>query len=890
MQERPDPAGARPLWEREKELDAARTAIDALCAPSPTAASRAGGLLVLTGEPGIGKTALLAEVRRAAEDSGCDVWSARGGETLTPVPFHIVRQLLQPGLLALDADSRDRSWFEIAGPALGLTGPSGPHADPRGVYDGLIETVEYLRERHFPLVLVVDDAHWADPESLRWLVDLAERRHELGILLIVAHRPVDPPQPAASHLRQLGELAAPQKLAALSPGAAAELTRATLGAHADDPFCRQVWAVTGGNPYDTVELLTKVGDRELDPVEESADALRGLHKATRGAGLLSRLDGLHPDTVTFARAAAILGTGVSLPVVARIADVDAETAATRVAELRTARILAAPDAVAGAAPDRLEFVHPLVASAVYDAISPATRTVLHGVAAAAVEAEGGSAAVMARHLLEVHPEEDPVLVEHLRSAAREHLAVGAPEAAVRCLERALEEPPTPERRAYVLYELGCAALLTAPTRTIGHLREALAEPGFEGDDRVGAVCRLAQALVHNDELTEAVRVIDEEARRLSPGPNQLRLRALRFMWEGIHADHEDTTGRSRSLAELADPLKGADNSERALLIIRAFDAMTRGENAEFVVELCDRALVNGTLPEGLGWTDTEWGFELLMMLGSSYLFTDRLDRALSLFNDAQREYEEKGWNGGHLALAKAFVGFVQRRRGKLVAAEGLLRDALRLADRVGSGLPMHWDAACMLIDTLIARGHLDEAVEVMERYGIAPPYPSTVIMPDADSVRGRLLIERGRVKEGVEALEAAERAASLSGRHHTVLAPWAADLARALVREDPERAARLAGLARTRAERLGTDTAIGEALRCAAALETGQRAVSLYAQAATYLEASPCAYEHAAARIDYGIAARSTTELERGIALARTCGADGLVARGEEVLAAWRRH
>ena len=117
-----------------------------------------------------------------------------------------------------------------------------------------------------------------------------------------------------------------------------------------------------------------------------------------------------------------------------------------------------------------------------------------------------------------------------------------------------------------------------------------------------------------------------------------------------------------------------------------------------------------------------------------------------------------------------------------------------------------------------------------------------------------------------------------------MLVPWALDLARALATEDPSRAARLAVDARRHAERFGTDTAIGEALRCSAGLETGQRAVRLAAQAVAYLEASPCQYEHAAARVEYGIAARSVAEINRGLALARSCGADGLVATAREVL------
>ncbi|MCZ9341742.1 hypothetical protein NGM37_28680, partial [Streptomyces sp. TRM76130] len=68
---------------------------------------------------------------------------------------------------------------------------------------------------------------------------------------------------------------------------------------------------------------------------------------------------------------------------------------------------------------------------------------------------GLGAAAASRHLLEVYPDDDEELVGQLREAAREHLAVGAPDAARRCLERALEEPPPPAIHARVLYELGC---------------------------------------------------------------------------------------------------------------------------------------------------------------------------------------------------------------------------------------------------------------------------------------------------------------------------------------------------------------------------------------------------------------------------------------------------
>jgi tetratricopeptide (TPR) repeat protein len=886
MTEEQPPGGVpAPLWEREEEIAAVTEALDLLCADRSTA----GNLLVIRGEAGFGKTALLAETRRIAERRGCTVWSTRGVETLRSVPFHVVRQLLQPALVSLlpeEAREYLGDWYEIAGPALGITDPGDRQADPQGVCDGLVAAVRRLAKRDWPLVLLIDDAHWADQETLAWLAAFVERLDDLCVLVLVARRPGEVSGDGARHLDAVAAAAGRpvRTISALTPDATAGLTRATLGEHADAPFCREVWAVTGGNPYETVELLAKVQDSELEPVEARAGELRALNRSARGGGLVTRLEGLGVDATRFAWAAAILGTGISVDLVAQLASMAVDDAERCAELLRTARILTAPDPAGSRhRTGDLEFVHPLIATAVYNSIPPAMCTAMHGIAAQIVLDDGRGIAEASRHLLKVHPDDDEELVEQLRDAAKEHLAVGAPDAARRCLERALREPPLPDVHARVLYELGCATLLTNPAVTIGHLRSALGMPGLSGPERVDAVFRLSQALLHNDQLEEAVRTVEAEAARHEEGPARLRLQAVQFMWEGI-AGEAVSARRSERLADLAATCTGRDNSERALLMLRGFDLLIQGESAEEVVELCDRALVNGRLAPGLGWTDTEWGIELLLMLANSYVYTDRLDRAESLYNEALRAYESSGWSGGHLALAHAYVGLGHRRRGRLRDAETSLRESLRIAERVGRRLPLYWTATCNLIDTLLARGHVQQAWETAEQYGFAPPYPSTIVMPDPRSVRGRLLLAVGRTEEAVNELEAAEKAAAARGHFNPVVVPWALDLARALANEDPARAAHLASDARRQAERFGTDTAIGEALRCAAALETGQRQVRLASQAVAYLEASPCQYEHAAARVEYGIAARSVAELNRGLALARSCGADGLVAQAREVL------
>jgi tetratricopeptide (TPR) repeat protein len=463
--------------------------------------------------------------------------------------------------------------------------------------------------------------------------------------------------------------------------------------------------------------------------------------------------------------------------------------------------------------------------------------------------------------------------------------VGAPDAARRCLERALDEPPLATVRAHVLYELGCAALLTCPAATVGHLRAALDTGLLDDALRVDVVFRLAQALTHNNQTQEAAEVAAAAAADTAPGPARMRLRAAHFLWEGVRAVEPDGPGRSRRLAATADGLTGRDNTERVLLMLRAWDATARGENAEEIVQIGERALLDGRLAPGVGWTDSAWGFEPPALLGLSYAFADRLDRAESLFMEGLRAFEISGWSGGHLAFAYSLVGYLNRRRGRLPAAEAYLRESLRLADRVGDGLPMHWNASSMLIDTLLARGRVEQAEEAAERYRFAAPYSSSMAIPDAPSVRGRLLLALDRTAEAITELEAAGKALSARGRRNTVLGPWALDLAGAVADTDPGRAARLVALARDRAERFGTHSAIGVALCTAASLQKEPAlAAELLAQAVSHLESSPCAYELAHARVEYGIAAGFPAELASGLELAEKCGADGVAARARAAL------
>ncbi|MCX5202972.1 AAA family ATPase [Streptomyces sp. NBC_00237] len=876
-----NPAHVPQLIERDAELAAAAKALDALCGdPSPR-----GGVLLFRGEAGIGKTALLGEIQLLARDRGCVVWSARGGETVASVAFHVVRHLLQPALAgASDATTRGLlgDWHTSIAPALGITPPNSEvNADPQGVRDGLDTLVGQLAALHRPLVLVVDDLQWSDLETLRWLVPFAGRTGGPPLLLVTAYRVNEAKGETAALLRQLDttvrRVGIDVVLGPLSPPGTARFAREVLGEHADDPFCREVWAVTGGNLYETVELVARAKEQAIDPVEGTAGSLRPLMDSARPQGLVERLQKMGDNTVNFAFAVAILETDVSLKLAADLAVLGVAEAAECAERLRAARILTGED-------EHLEFVHPTVATAVYDAVPHWARRAMHGIAAEILLDDGHSAAAASRHLMEVPPEENPELVEQLRAAHREYVAVGAPDAARLCLERALKEPPLPTVFAQVRYELGKVITLSAPATAAEHLTKALEQPGLDDEQQADAVFLLSQALTHNNQAAEAGQMVAAAAEAAPEGPLRMRLQTVQFLWEGVYASEIDGPARSRRLKEAAAHVQGCDTTEQALLMLRAFDATAIGEDAQAVVEIGDRALVNGSLPAGLTWTDLTWGFEPPALLGLSYAFADQLDRADALFGEARRAFTEAGWSGGHLAFAYALTGYLQRRRGNLVRAEVDLRESVRLAERVGKGLPMHWDAVCMLIDTLLARGLVADAQQVADGFGFHAPYPTTILIPDAASVRGRLLLAQGRTADAIDELEAAGAALKARGRHNTVLAPWALDLARAVAPDDPERAGRLAAYAREKAERFGTNTAIGEAMRCQAELAEGQRKAELLRRAVDFLSSSPCKYEHAAARIELGRAIRSRAELEKGRAHAVDAGAAALVKAADETL------
>ncbi len=333
-----------------------------------------------------------------------------------------------------------------------------------------------------------------------------------------------------------------------------------------------------------------------------------------------------------------------------------------------------------------------------------------------------------------------------------------------------------------------------------------------------------------------------------------------------------------------------DGLAQAVAVLRCWDLTLRGVDRAEAIALADSALPGGRLPRALGWTNTTWGFELPGILGISYLYADRVDRAEELFGEAVRTYEVAGWSGGHLGFAYLLTGMLRFRCGALAAAEDYLRRALRIAGRIGPETPLHWDAVGALAETLAARGRLEEALELAREHAFGPPYPTVMVLPDAPTLYGRLLLARGDAAGAAKTLAAAGAALDARGWRNTVWAPWLGHLARAVADVQPQRARALAAEAVRRARESGTDSAVGSALRLCAGVHERERAAELLAEAVGFLERSPARYEHALALVDLGEvlggAAGGRDALARGLELAVRCDADGLADRARGLLGA----
>ena len=856
-------AGA--LFERGNELDAIRACAEA-------AAARHGRAVVVEGAAGIGKTALLGAARAVARETGLTLLSARGCELERAFGFGVARQLLEP---AIDDGDRATAFAGAARNAADLLDvtvaesaplPFGPERT-FAVLHGLYRLTANLA-RWQPLALLVDDAHWADAASLHFLAYLAGRIGREPVLLLIAGRPRGEPGGAAV-AELLAEAGDPVVLRpkALSDDASARLVH-SVAPEAGTSICRSCHALTGGNPFFLRELAGAL--REAGPARAAA-----VLDATPGgvvASVRARLVRFPHSARRLAAAAALLGDGVLLRHAAAIAELDGHQAAQAADALRIGRILSDSRA--------LEFVHPIVRSAVREQLSSAERSAGHCRAARMLAAEDAPAERVAAHLLGTEPCGSAWVCDRLRDAAREAVPRGAPGASVTYLRRALAEPPSPESRPAVLLELGHAESLTLDREpAIEHLRRGIETTG-DGVARLYAARTLA-AMVGMDDPAQAVEIVD---RALAASPGVDPALALHIESHMVAVGRFALSSRRatfRRAARLRERVEDGELDGAMESTVAAMELAMAGDSAARAAALAERAIVAlGRDP----MVAVVIGFAARSLTVADRL--DDADRVLTAAVDEARRHRAN-YRVGPLLGFRAEVRF---RRGALGDAVADAEDAL--GPYAHAGRLSVLGGTAMLVQSLVERGELDAAEAALHGAhvhgapeAVGDAYTGTLVL----NARARLRLAQGNARAALTDLLEVGRRQEVMREPNPATVDWRSQAAAAHAALGQRDAALV--LAREELElarRFGAPRAIGIALRTVGVIEHELDALRA---SVDVLGESPARLEHARALCDLGVALRhrrrivdAREPLRQALDLAVRCQATPLAARARTEL------
>jgi DNA-binding CsgD family transcriptional regulator len=819
--------------------------------------------VVIEGPAGIGKTSLLRAVRALGHQTGMQVLDGRGSELEGDFAFGVMRQALERPLAALDEAERSAVISGQAAHAGPLFVAGQPVAGIEALLQGLYWLIANLAERT-PVLLAIDDVHWADGPSVAALAFLAGRLAQLPVALIVSTRPPD-----LEATKELTALVTDPAAERLVPEPLSADAVAALGGTNDAAFARMALRTTGGNPFLVDELL-----RELGP-ERSAAAVERVEPRDLGRIVLARISA---EARALAWALAVLGERATLAECGVLADVpDAPTAAD---ELMSSGIIA--DA------QELRFRHPLIGAAVAAGLPRSRRADWHARAAALLRDTGAGPERLAVHLAAAEPSGSCEVVDVLLEAAQRSLDRGASASAPPLLRRALDESPDAQRRGRVLLALGEALAATGEDDADAAFADAAVaseDPlvqarALEGRARVGwarSADSVAADLADIDRFLTALPRDSDDVR--------LRVEAARL------AVAQRSPGAMSEAVARAGAIGLLDESRPQhpdVLAHVALWSMHTGHSAAECVPVALRSLdaADGryrAIPPGLWFPFT----------GMVLQAAERLAELRASTRAMQRATQEGGSPTWYAATTQSYARIL-RDGGDLLAAE----EEARLAVDASQASDEPWMQALplrTLVSVLLDRGAVEEAARTWSLLGLSDIVPDSRPMSELLVTRARLRERRGNGTGAIadlrEAARRLDRSESLAIneqdiRLHLALLEHATG--------DQGAADTIAARARVIAERWGTPGAIGSALRVSGVISAD---VEMLRAAVAHLETSALRLEHARASADLGAALRRQGDrrdardpLRAALGLARECGADGLAARAAAELAATGEH
>lgn len=861
------------MLERDVELAA-------LSAAAADAAAGRGRVVLVEGPAGIGKTTLLRAGCARTQEAGWRILTARGRALERDFPYGVVRQLVEP----VRAAARPGEWARLLDGAAGLSARVFDWAEVASVEDdvpystvhGLYWLIANLAAQH-RLVIAVDDVHWADPPSLRWLVHCAGRLEGLPVLLLLAARS-GPATDSSAVLEELraGEASQLLRLAPLSADVAAELVREQLGPAAGADLCRACYASSAGNPFLLRALVAALRAERAPVGDEAVSLVHQLGPAPVARAVLRRVGQIGDGAGALTRALAVLGGPAPLRQAAELAGQDLPAAARLADFLRAADVLA-PGAT-------LEFAHPVVRSAVYQAIPPGERALAHAAVALLLRRDGADPDRVALHLLRSEPAGSADVVASLRAAAKSASGRGAPGTAVSYLRRALDEPPDPAIRPALLLELGLALAGERRFAAPAALRKAVELMPHAGDRAMAGLlsARVLGIWGHHDDVIaicrDALAAIAglDEARRES-----LEAELVANAWVNP-ATVEEARARTRRHPPPAPSSHWCVNAAWLSTIA----AQPSGDALAMLAPVLAGG-VSDVAPDSLAAV-----YALLVLI-----FNDALSAASEICEAALASARSRG-SMSMVAHASCVRSMISRRRGQLEDAVAEGRIALDFKLETSPPLAIAW-AAAFCIEALVGLGRFEEADAIAETTATRQPpagYLHTLTFLQA---RGGLRTAQGRFAEALDDLRTAGEGWRRLGVENPAIAAWRTEAAAAHVAlGQPGEAASLAGEEVALARRVGTPRTLGNALRgYGVAAAAGPAEEECLREAVRLLESTPARVDLAHALTDLGSLLRRSGRraearlpLHRALDLSHRAGAAPLAERARtELIAAGAR-
>jgi DNA-binding CsgD family transcriptional regulator len=697
------------LLERTDVLAAIGDAVAAAHAGS-------GNALFVTGEPGLGKTAVLA---RAVELAGRDMQVAAG--RAEPMEQGVRSALAGEVVRALGGDD------SVDPTAQGT--PVAEHAAP--VYGVL----RWLQRREAPALIALDDLHWADDDSLRLFLFLARRLRDLPVSIVATLRPW--PDAALEGVRGLvaaGE-AELERLAPLSAPGVAELLAARSGLAVPAETAAAAVELSGGAPLlvEQLALVLARGEQLPDP-----QALAGVSETL----LLTRFAGLDAGGIACVRAGSVLGTRFRPELACEVAEIEHAALDATLHALTASGLLQEDEG------GTVRFAHPLFAQALYEDTAPPLRRRLHARAFRLLAARGLEAEASA-HAIAADLRGDREAIEVLARVGHEALTAGAVATAARTLDGAVAlsgDRPEPRLLLWLCEALigcghaeraaaACERLLALPTLT--------AELRIAGLRAQGRVYYLLGAPDHGEEaLSAAARLAIEQA---GDAAVECLLDLSLALWLSAGPGRAlPAAAEARELARAGDAhLRESADATWGHIALEAGDP--EGAVATAAIEA---ALAGPRAARLLDPAELAWPWAAVYHLPMNLKYLDRHADAEAIFRRARDIVEDAGAATASATVA-IHIAHAAMRSGRLADALEESERAQEFAELTPSALPY---ARIVRAEALAWLGRLEES----ERECAAVATEQWFARLWLAHVRGMLLLWRGDATAS-DVLLAAER-------------------------------------------------------------------------------------------------------------------------------------